>query len=164
MAAPTAVRQAVVDKLRTLLSAIVSPTYLFNVGPTRVHMKEVINATTACPALMVVQRTEAIQWASVGRHLERTLAVQVGFLAEYNGPDPDETAVAFMAEIERAVGFQHFITVTDYDTGLVTAQHPIAFYVRGNAINVGEPLEGRVYGQIDYEVQYFTSVLDPRKL
>lgn len=161
---PDPIRQTVIDTLRGHLEAIVKPAYLFDVGPTRVHMREVVASVKATPALMIVQRTEAIEWASVNRHYQRTLQVQVGFVDLYNGNDPDAHAVKFIAEIERAIPLQEYITVTDADTGLVTAQHPVAFYLQGNAINVGEPLEGRVYGQVDYSVQYFTSATDPRKL
>lgn len=165
MARPIPIRQAVIDVVRTQLATITKANgYLFDVGATRVHLRDVINATVTCPAVMVVQRGETVQWASINRHYERDLTFQIGFVAEYNGEDPDGEAVRFMAEIERALGFQHFIEVTDLDTGTVTARHPIAFYQTGNLINVGEPLEGRVFGQLDYTVNYFTSYLDPRQL
>lgn len=160
---PTPVRTVVVNKFQSLLSEITTKNgYTFNVGPNRVFMRDIIGPNVEIPALFLVQRTESASMLSVQRHVRRILSVQVGFLAAYNGPNPDEYAVQFMADIQRAVGYTHMIDVQTVEDPNVTVQLPIAIEEMGSGINIAEPLQGRVFGQVDYSIKYHTSHLDPR--
>jgi hypothetical protein len=157
------VRTVVVTKLQSLLSQITTKNgYTFNVGPNRVFLRDIIGPNVEIPALFLVQRTESASMMSVQRHVRRTLAVQVGFLAAYNGPYPDEYAVQFMSDIQRAVGYEHMIDVQTIEDPTVTVQLPIAIEETGTAVNIAEPMQGRIFGQVDYSIRYHTSHLDSR--
>lgn len=160
---PIPVRTVVVNKVQSLLSLItVKNGYAFNVGASRVFLRDIIGPNTEVPALFVVQRTESASMLSIQRSTRRVLSIQVGFLAAYNGPDPDEQAVQFMADIQRAIGYAHEIEVATKEDPNTSVFLPIAIEEAGSAINVAEPIQGRVYGQVDYMIRYHTSHLDPR--
>lgn len=160
---PTPIRNVVMNKFQALLSQItVKNGYTFNVGPTRVFMRDIIGPNVEVPALFIVQRTESASMMSVQRHTRRVLSVQVGFLASYNGPNPDEYAVQFISDIQRAVGYTHEITVQTIEDPSTSVQLPIAIEEMGTGINIAEPMQGRVFGQVDYTIRYHTSHLDSR--
>lgn len=161
------IRSIVIAKLKELLSDVdVKHLYTFDVGPKRVFMRDIIGPNAEVPALFVVQRTERVNMRSVQRHKDRWLLVNVGFLAAVDdASNPDQTAVKFMADIQRAVPYTADVlvpTLEDPDGSPVSNQ--ITFTEQGNAINLGPAIAGRVYGQCDFLIHYTTSHNDPRYL
>lgn len=165
MADPNPIRQTVIEKAASLLAAIVPPAYPIDIGPRRVHTRDIMIEVVEPPALAIVQRTERPRPTDVNSVILRSLFFNVGFVDTYAGDHPDEHAVMIIACIERAMAFQFDIPVTPMGADPpTTIMSPIAFYLEGSAINVGEPREGRVYGQVDYRVEYVTNFRDPRRL
>jgi len=165
VAEPDPIRQTVIQKAAALLAAIVPPEYPIDIGPTRVHTRDILIELVEPPALAIVQRTESVKSTDVNSIFLRSLMFNVGFVDRYAGPNPDEHALMIIACIERAMAFQFDIAVTPMGADPPpTILAPIAFYLQGSAINVGEPRDGRVFGQVDYQVEYATNRRDPRRL
>ena len=97
-----------------------------------------------------------------------TLPVVCDFVDGYNGGDPDDEADDFLAEIEESV-------MSDATTGVIEFEMSVPASSGGttsmiarirevsNVVNFGDPLEGRVYGRCEFEVEYERSLRDPAK-
>lgn len=164
---PDPIRTTVVNKVTSLLGAIDRNTsgseYNFTIPASRIFAKEISMAKAPTPALAVIQRVERPLQASIGFHMRRVLLVNVGFVFAYNGQDPDEEAIKMVSDIQRAIGRNHVISVTDGNDDSTTQIHLVCREI-GSAINVSEPIRGKVYGQVDYELEYHTRLRDPRKI
>ena len=164
---PDPIRTTVVDKVVSLLGAIDRNTsgseYNFTVPASRIFAKEISMAKAPTPALAVIQRVERPFPASIGFHKRRVLLVNVGFVFAYGGQDPDGEASKMIADIQRAIGENHVLSVTDGNDDSTTSIHLLCREI-GSAMNVAEPIRNRVYGQVDYELEYHTRRLDPRKI
>ena len=160
---PEPIRSTVMAKLRELLSGVtVKHLYTYDVGPKRVFMRDLIGPNVEVPALFIVQRTERVMMRSVQRHKDRILLVNVGFCAQYGGPDPDQAAGLFIADIQSAIPYTADIGVHVLEQPETLVQDQVTFTEIGNAINIGEPIPDRIYGQVDFSVKYSTSHNDPR--
>lgn len=160
---PDPIRSTVMAKLRELLSGVtVKHLYTYDVGAKRVFMRDLIGPNVEVPALFVIQRTERVTMRSTQRHKDRILLVNIGFCAQYGGPDPDEAAGLFIADIQSAIPYTADISVHVLEDPTTAVFDQITFTEIGNAINIGEPIPDRVYGQVDFSVKYTTSYNNPR--
>lgn len=176
MATPKPIRQLVIRKAIGLLQGVTHKAlFNFDVGARNVNLKDLIAPNCEVPAICVIQRVESVKPISVQRHYERKLSFTVGFVYDLKtaldsfgvnvDEDPDQASGLFIADIQRALGSQHVLDdfVANLETPTEFNQHPeVIFREVGNAINVHEPITGRIYGQVDYEVIYYTSSTDPR--
>jgi hypothetical protein len=165
---PDAVRKTVMDSVQAFLQGItVANGYVFDLLPEHVYLRDIIGPDAEVPAVCIVQRQELPEEASIqgafgsGGLRNRVLSFTVGFVDAYSQDDPDAHAVAFMADIQRAIPYTWTVAVTRADNSVVN--YPVWAEEKANAINIGPPLEGRVYGQVDYEVHYRTMTSDPRR-
>jgi hypothetical protein len=119
------------------------------------------------PAVVVMRGIEEVDITANGR-FTCTLPVVCDFVDVYNGGDPDDEADDFLAEVEEAV-------MSDATTGVIEFELTVpspnggttAIIARikevSNAVNFGDPLEGKVYGRCEFEVSYERSMKDPAK-
>lgn len=162
---PDPIRLTVMRYARSLLQQITDDIYFFNVGKKRVFLYDFVRANAPAPAsIFVVQRTEAVTMGDFGR-VERSLSVNIGFIAEYGGDQPDEEAAKFIADIQFALGYQHNLSglprVQQDGSYLMIGSGTVTFDEIGNAINVTEPITGFIHGQVDYTFGYETLKRDP---
>lgn len=156
----SSIRQAVIDNLVAKLKAVKKPTYNFEVGDTRVYDYLALPETVPTPAVFLWEGTEDVDNA-VGDRNVRTLEIVVGFVDSYNGLEPTKRARDFLSDIQKAIGSQFVLNVPLQSGG--TGNTTVLVRERSNVLNGGGPLQGRIYGQVVYGVDYRTYYLDPSK-
>ena len=164
--APDPIRNMVFRKLRELLLQVQGGDFHFRVDK-RVYLRDCITLQQETPAICVVQRTTQYTPGSIGRLQYRAL-VNVGFISSYQGDLPDEEAGHWESDIMRACGYDHAL---DGLTPLHEDPEPasyvsgvVVFEPRGAAFNYGEPMAGRIYGQVDFTAIFETSMADARRI
>lgn len=168
MVEPEPIRTVITRYMQGLLKAIAGPPdYTFDVK-SRVYLRDKINAQVDIPSISVLQRTERAS-PGTSRHRKRELYVNVGFIFGYDnrGESPDDRAVLFIADIQRAMGYEHELSVftkLNDEANAGKAKGLFIFDEIGSALNTGDPISGRVYGQVDYIVAYETSWHDPTRM
>lgn len=127
----------------------------------RVVMFEPDFATCEQPLNCVVPR---IGNASEGNSAHRRweLLTNVGYVFEYHGKTPAAAAARYEADIVKAVGFEWIINAFTPSSSPTPAQLPgrICFEVIRTVKEPGDPIAGRMYGQVDYKVVFETDWLD----
>lgn len=156
------VRQQVVDALEAKLQAITYANgYSREVGTRRVYTARRLPQSLPTPAIILYQLAEMVE-PNLQERYECALPVSIAFIDTYGGRDPDVEAIEFASEIQKAMGVEFNLTCTSYVSG--TTDQQVRLQETGNFINAGEPIEGKVYGQIDYDVNYLRHMRDPEKV
>lgn len=157
------IRQGIVNSITSKLEQITyANSYNREVGKGRVYNANKLPQQIPTPSIIVLQGQENAS-NSVGDRYECSLSISIAFIDAYSGSDPDVEANEFLADIQKAMsGAQLTITTTNYSTG--TAATTFAQILeRGSALNAGDPVRGKIYGEVHYNVQYQRSIFDPSK-
>lgn len=120
------------------------------------------------PAVVVIRGIEEVKMIGSNR-FSCTLPIVCDFVDVYNGGDPDDEADDFLAEIEEAVMSDSTTGVIEFEMSVpAVSGGTVAMIARisevTNAVNFGDPMEGKVYGRCEFEVSYERSIRDPAKL
>lgn len=166
MARPEPIETTILLDIKSRLAKITKANgYNFNVGTSGVFEHEVDVGSTRQDTISVVRRTTDENYDEPGTvfgTVRYSMTLQIGFVHEYRGDKPQQRANLFISDIRRALNFEPIVSVTKLDDTTVNA-----FYVMrriGSAINVTEAVPSRIHGQVDYFVQYETSIEDDRKV
>ena len=156
------VRQQVIDAIEEKLQAITFANgYSREVGTRRVYTARRLPQSLPTPAIILYQLAELVQ-PNLQERYECALPLSIAFIDTYGGRDPDVEAIEFASEIQKAMGVEFIISCTSYVSG--TIDQTVRMEETGNFINAGEPLDGKIYGQIDYDVNYVRHMLDTEKV
>jgi hypothetical protein len=157
------IRQTLMDTVVTKLQAITyANSYSREVGTRRVYSASKLPQQIPTPCVIVLQGPERVD-NRIGDRYECSLALSVAFVESYGGPEPDDEANKFLADIQKAVNGADFsFTTTNYSSGASVTTFATLLEV-SNSINAGEPVEGKVYGEVQYELGYVRSIFDPEK-
>lgn len=154
------VRQLAIDEIKNRLSSItVDNGYNKEVGADRVFAFKDSPNSMPTPCVILMQGDEEIQ-KEYSRLYECYLELFVGFAETFSGEDPEEEAVKFMADIQKAMGIEFEVTATDYSSGNPTST-TIQLKEVGSMVNVSESLPGLLLGQVIYYVRYRRRIEDP---
>jgi hypothetical protein len=145
--------------------------YLFDVGPRRAYMEDLVREIAETPAVFMVMRTENV--SGLGRdggdlsgRVGCDLLVNVGFVDTDYGEQNAEKQILWQSTIQYAMGYQHQISgfykmpIPPSDTGEACSIITM-FTETGNAVNVTERLTGKIHGQVDYVIRYQRQRLHP---
>lgn len=157
------IRQQIVDAIVSKLQAITyANSYNREIGTSRVYNANKLPQQIPTPAIVVLQGQEQAS-NKVGDRYECTLRISLAFIDAYSGSDPDTEANEFLADIQKAMsGAEISITTTNYSSGAsVTTFAQIL--EQASMLNAGEPVRGKVYGEVHYNVIYQRSIFDPNK-
>ena len=157
------IRQQIVDSITAKLQAITyANSYNREVGTGRVYNANKLPQQIPTPSIIVLQGQENAN-NSVGDRYECSISISIAFIDSYSGSDPDVEANEFLADIQKAMsGAELTITTTNYSTG-ASATTFAQILERGSALNAGDPVRGKIYGEVHYNVQYQRSIFDPSK-
>ncbi len=156
------IRQQVIDALVARLGAItLAGGYSREVGAKRVHHARRLPQQLATPAVVLLQGDEGVS-SRVGDRYECSLPISIGFVDAYAGATPDVEALEFLADVQRAMQVEISLTVTRYSDA-AAVPHVVRMLEVGNSINAGDPIDGKIYGEAQYEVIYQRSIHDPAK-
>jgi hypothetical protein len=156
--------EAIIARLQTIT---LDNGYDRDVGTRGVYNARKLPQSIPTPAVIVIRGIEEVEILGSNR-FRCTLPVVCDFVDGYNGGDPDDEADDFLAEIEEAV-------MSDATTGVIEFEMTVPASSGGttsmiarlrevsNVVNFGDPLEGRVYGRCEFEVEYERSLRDPAK-
>ncbi|MGB0971779.1 MAG: hypothetical protein ACPGVG_12565 [Mycobacterium sp.] len=165
-AQPPPVRDTCVDDFVGKLALITQPNgYLYTVR--KVYRTDRPLATLPDYSLKLVQRVERAVQISAGKIDWETILNVAGIMpVPSNGGDPDGIAANMMAEIIRAAGYQHTVSVTPDGApdSATTVQGSYFVEVRGTAMNVTKAIRNKTVCQVDFSMHYTTSRLDPRRV
>lgn len=155
-------RQQIIDTILARLRTItLANSYSREVGSKRVFNAKRLPQQLPTPAVILLQGDEMVS-NRVGDRYECTLPVTIGFVDAYAGADPDAEAVEFLADVQRAIGVEFTVATTRYSDGAASSP-TVRMREVGNAVNAGDPLEGKIFGEVQVEVIYQRSIYDPAK-
>lgn len=154
------VRKLAVDVIRERLGDItIDNGYSKDVGPERVFAFKDSPNSMPTPCVMIMQGDEEIE-KEYSRMYECYLEIYVGFAETFSGEDPDEEAVKFISDIQKAMGIEFEVTAKDYSSGNPTST-TIQLKEVGSMVNVSESLPGLLIGQVIYVLRYRRRIEDP---
>jgi hypothetical protein len=156
------VRQTIVEALAAKLEAITTANgYNFEVGSDRVFRSAENPTMIPTPAVVLIQGEENIE-QNYNNLYACTLEIVVGFVDNYSGSDPETQANLFLADIQKAMGVEFCIAITN--SAGAASETTVIMLEEGNTITISEALPGFLIGQVNYEVQYRRNMLDPNKV
>ena len=156
------VRQTIVEALAAKLEAITTANgYNFEVGSDRVFRSAETPTMIPTPAVVLIQGEENIE-QNYNNLYQCTLEIVVGFVDNYSGSDPETQANLFLADIQKAMGVEFCIDITN--SAGAASETTVIMLEEGNTITISEALPGFLIGQVNYEVQYRRNMLDPNKV
>lgn len=156
------IRQQVIDALEIKLQAITFANgYTREVGTRRVYTARRLPQSLPTPAVILYQEAELTE-PNMQERYDCALPISIAFIDTYGGRDPDVEAIEFTSEVQKAMGAEFHLACELY-TGGTTSQQ-VRMQETGNFINAGEPIDGKIYGQIDYDVSYVRHMLDATKV
>lgn len=154
------VRQIALDTLRTRLGKItIDNGYSREVTDDRVFTYKDAPNSMPTPCVIMMQGDENIE-KEYSRLYECYLELFVGFVDSYSGEDPEEQAVQFMADIQKAMGIEYEIETLSY-ASRNAVKTTVQLKEKGNMISVSESLPGMIIGQLIYHVCYRRRIEDP---
>lgn len=160
----TPVRQTVINALVVKLQAIkYSNGYGREILNDNVKVTRVAPSGVNPPAIFLIQGDETVNPISMNQMYECELGIGIGFMDQYNGDAPEDEALSFMADIQKAMGTEFSITCTSNSTGSSSTQI-VNMFETGNSLNISESLVGWILGQVGYSVRYRRYWLDPNKI
>jgi hypothetical protein len=138
-----------------------------DVGVRGVYNVRKMPQSIPTPAVVVMRGIEEVELIGNGR-FTCTLPIVCDFVDVYNGGDPDDEADDFLAEVEEAVMSDATTGVIEFELTVPTASGGTGTMIArvkevSNAVNFGDPLEGKVYGRCEFEVSYERSQRDPAR-
>lgn len=134
------VRQLAIDVIRQRLGEITTDNgYSKDVGPERVFVFKDSPNSMPTPCVIIMQGDEEIE-KEYSRLYECYLEVFIGFAESYSGEDPDEEAVKFISDIQKAMGIEFEVTASSYGTAEPTLT-TVQLKEIGSMINVSESLQ-----------------------
>ena len=150
---------AIVAKLEAITYA---NSYSREVGTRRVYNANKLPQQVPTPCVIVLQGSERVD-NRIGDRYECSLGVSIAFVDAYAGSDPDDEANQFLADIQKAMSGADFsYSTVNYSSGATVTAFATALE-QSNSLNAGEPVEGKVYGEVQYDVGYVRSIFDPEK-
>jgi hypothetical protein len=157
------IRQEIINAVTAKLQSITyANSYNREIGSGRVYNANKLPQQIPTPAIIFLQGQENAD-NSVGDRYECSIALSIAFIDAYSGSDPDTEANEFLADIQKAMsGAELTITTTNYSTGAAVTTFA-QILERGSTLNAGDPVRGRIYGEVHYNVQYQRSIFDPSK-
>lgn len=163
MAAPPLPMETVIllDVKAKLATITKANGYNFNVGAQGVVEYEVDVGATRQDTISVVRRTTADYYDRRFGAVEYEQVLQIGFVHEYRGEAPQQRGNLFISDIRRALPLSNQITVAKISGGTAV----LYYHLRrvGSAVNITDPVPGRIHGQVDYTLSYETSAEDDRR-
>ena len=137
--------------------------YNREVGSGRVYNANRLPQNLPTPSVAILQGPESVN-NNVGDRYECILGITVGFVDAYAGRDPDVEANEFLADIQKAfLSADISYTTTIHGTSNTTTSIAAILEV-ANSLNAGDPMDGKVFGEVSFEIQYWRSLYDPQKL
>ena len=138
-----------------------------DVGTRGVYNARKLPQSIPTPAIVVLRGIEEVEILGSNR-FRCTLPVVCDFVDAYNGGDPDDEADDFLAEIEEAVMSDATTGVIEFEMTVPASSGGTTSMIarireKSNVVNFGDPLEGKVYGRCEFEVEYERSLRDPAK-
>lgn len=138
-----------------------------DVGVRGVYNVRKLPQSIPTPAVVVMRGIEDVEMIGNGR-FQCTLPIVCDFVDIYNGGDPDDEADDFLAEVEEAVMSDATTGVIEFELAVPAQNGSTANIIArikevSNAVNFGDPLEGKVYGRCEFEIMYERSLKDPAK-
>lgn len=155
------IRQEIVNAVTARLQSITyANSYNREVGKGRVYNANKLPQQIPTPAIIFLQGQENAD-NSVGDRYACSISLSIAFIDAYSGDDPDVEANEFLADIQKAMaGAEISFSTVNYSSGVaVTTLAQIL--ERGSALNAGDPVRGKIYGEVHYNVQYQRSIFDP---
>jgi len=137
--------------------------YTREVGASRVFNANRLPQNLPTPSIVILQGAESVT-ANVGDRYECILSVSIGFVDAYAGKDPDVEANEFLADVQTAFTNGDIVFSTTSAATSATVSSAASILEVSNSLNAGEPMDGKVFGEITYEIQYYRAVTDPRKI
>jgi hypothetical protein len=157
------VRKLAVDVIRTRLGNITTDNgYSKDVGPERVFAFKDSPNSMPTPCVIIMQGDEEIE-KEYSRLYECYLELYIGFAETFSGEDPDEEAVKFMSDIQKAMGIEFEVTAKGYNSEEDTST-TVQLKEIGSMINVSESIPGLLLGQVIYVLRYRRRIEDPTKV
>lgn len=155
------IRDLVMSAFKARLQGItIDGGYSREVGSSRVFPKKSQPLAIPTPGIVMVQAEELME--EYGSGYRRFLKVMLVFVDSYGGSDPDGEASQFLADIQKAVmqdsGIMS-ITVDKASGG--SGPSKVTIREKQNVLNGYGPENGKVYGDVTYELDYRTSIHDP---
>jgi len=135
--------------------------YSRNIG-SRVHDQLVVAETTATPFVGIYDQEEQIPpGGDLNNRYRRVLTLGITFCDSYSGASPSEQTRVFLAEVQKAIGKEFQLVVPRQNAGGATGTITVRMREMGSYLNHSGALKGRIYGQVDYQATYETSIDDP---
>ena len=156
------IREQIIGAVRDRLAAITEAAgYSRTVLPDNVT--DYLQMTEDCPtpACGVHDAQETINPKTTNGRYERTLRFSIVFVDEYAADEPGAEARSFLADIQKAMRRDLALTVALASPAVGTGAITVQLAERASLLNGGPPLDGRIYGQVDYWATYFTNDRDP---
>jgi hypothetical protein len=156
------IRDNLVGQIATQLETITT-TAGYSRSVAKVYKTNPNSANVPSPAVVLVQGNEDVT-DFVGPLVERNCNLNLTFVDNYTGSDPDGEALKFLSDIQRAVGqiLTFTYTADRYSGGSGTGSATLTEL--GSSLNYSEAMRGKIYGTVSYALVYRTSSKDPRKL
>lgn len=158
---PNSIRQQVIDAVSDKLRQISKANgYSRDIGD-RVVDHLILTPTAPTPCVALYDQMEDVKPVSLNYRSGRKLTLGVVFVDSYMGDDPSAYTRTFLAEIQKAMGSEFTLTVVRQGTGGATGPHTVVLKEISSLLNHSDAVKGRVYGQVNYELDYETAIGAP---
>lgn len=158
------IRQQIMDALKLRMQGITYANgYSREVGSKRVYNANKLPQNLPTPSIVILQGPEQVS-NNVGDRYECILGVTIGFVDAYAGRDPDIEANEFLADIQTAFTNPDLAFTTTAVGSADSVGSSASILEIANVLNSGDPMDGKVFGEATFEIQYWRSIFTPQKL